>query len=613
MTHNGTDAQVDTEKEVNANQNAQTGTESKSGSHNQEHTDHPSNILDFPIEKHDDDSIGMEDILDGMVKYINHAQMPFTIAVQGEWGIGKTSFLNLLKNRLCEDNISLYYSVWIDACDFALLQSPISAVINILQSMVYQIGHLKPVVATEQQGEEYIKKASLVAKNLGKFAAKKLITSGAKVATAGIVSEEMIDEVAGVITNSWSTNDKQSNNQDSNLSAIKQLRDDISSLIKDILDPNNDDTFILAQQDTQQTTIKTDKKCIVCNWFKSPKTNNTNDNLASKEEIKATHHSAELVNYFQKKRGIVFFIDNLDRIDPTLAVEILEITKNIFDFDRSVFIVALDNNIALRGLQKKLGTLTADNEQTFRAYFDKFVQQSITLPPQTTTVSVLLFELLVQIGYFTKNELQLSLSQSTLTQLPPAIILTKTESNTITSNIQTSLKDVLSNFASDLFKEFDSNPRSIKRFVNTLSLLLHIRQAKNSNISSNFSNLKFATDSSVDITTKALMFIVLVIKYSFPEIYEVMSSGQITAQLYPSPFTAKSVLGDLDLKLHQELNSNNSTAKSTKENYNHAIDQVIFTLKSIENMDQSIIHFNARLGEAIEIMIFCKQKLVFEK
>ena len=156
MTQDGTTITVDSQNKDNDNQNHK---DAKSISSNQEYPACPSNILDFPIENHDDDRIGMEDILDGMVDYINHAQMPFTIAVQGEWGLGKTSFLYLLKDRLCEKDSEesptkettqsqnlfqnqdkndrqnncrhLYYSVLIDACDFALLQSPISAIINI--------------------------------------------------------------------------------------------------------------------------------------------------------------------------------------------------------------------------------------------------------------------------------------------------------------------------------------------------------------------------------------------------------------------------------------------------------------------------------------------------
>ena len=591
MTPNETEAQIDAENKANANKNVQAETDSKSLSNNQEQTDHPSNILDFPITKNDEDSIGIDRIKDGMVEYINHADMPFTIAVQGEWGIGKTSFLKLLKTKLCENDDSLYYSVWIDACDFTLLQSPISAVINMLQSMIYQIGQLKPVVATEQQGKEYIEKAALVMKNLGKYAAKKLITSGAKVATSGIISEDMVDELADVITSSWSTNNKQNSSQDSNLSAIKQLQGDIASLIKEILDPNNDENHILSQQTTTQpTAIKTnDNRCGFCNLFKSPKISTiNNNNQKSKESIKNSYRCTKIV----KKRGIVFFIDNLDRIDPTLSIEILEITKNIFDFSNSVFIIALDKNIALRGLQAKLGELKPGNKYTFNAYFDKFVQQSISLPNQLTAISELLFKSLVHVNYF--NEIEL--------MSPKHFIIKSNNTGKLISSHKT-LKDILFEFS---YYSSYFNPRYIKRFVNTLSLILHIMKTQPSQAKNGF--LKFKTSTRpVDTTTKALLFIVMNIETSFFDMYKIMASPKFISQLQPDHFTGKSVLDNLKSEFYKALNNK----KSVIEYREDRAERVILTLKSIENMDQSIIGFNEKLSRVIEVLLLCEQESIF--
>ena len=142
MTPNETDAQVDAQNEVCTTPDLQEKEASSNSSHDMVGTT-PSNVLDRPIESLEDDLIGTKDLQDGLIDYIKRADKPFTIALQGEWGLGKTSFLNLLKTQLCDKNNSLYYSVWIDACDFTLLQSPTSAVINMLQSMVYQIGNLR--------------------------------------------------------------------------------------------------------------------------------------------------------------------------------------------------------------------------------------------------------------------------------------------------------------------------------------------------------------------------------------------------------------------------------------------------------------------------------------
>ena len=580
MTQDGTTITVDSQNKDNDNQNHK---DAKSISSNQEYPACPSNILDFPIENHDDDRIGMEDILDGMVDYINHAQMPFTIAVQGEWGLGKTSFLYLLKDRLCEKDSEesptkettqsqnlfqnqdkndrqnncrhLYYSVWIDACDFALLQSPISAIINMLQSMVYQISKLKPVLDENQKMDKHIKKIKSATKstmkNIVKLVAKNVITSSAKVATAGIINEKMIDELAAIITDSWSNTNNKQNSQDSNLSAIKQLHKDITHLIECVLDQKYQDNYLF--------------------------TKNIKD-----------------INKTPKKRGIVFFIDNLDRIDPTLAVEILEVTKNIFNFSNSVFIVALDNNIALRGLQAKLGTLSKNNEQIFRAYFDKFVQQSISLPPQSSTTVLLLFNLLTEVNYFSEIELE-SPKNYTI------------KLNFINSHSEMTLRQVLTDFA--IFSFESSNPRLIKRFVNTLSLLLHIRQAKNSR------SLEILT-TPVDTITKALMFIVICIQYSFLDIYKIMISPDFTGRCrlcLTDIYTKKSVLDHLENELYQAFNIDKTDMTNFNNRLYQSILRVILALRAIEHMTKSTYEFNGKLIEAIETAILSEQKPVFSK
>lgn len=567
MTPNETEAQIDAENKANVNKNVQPETDSKSLSNNQEHNDHPSNVLDFPIKNDDADIIGMDDMLEGMVVYINHAQMPFTIAVQGEWGIGKTSFLNLLKDRLLKEKASLYYSVWVDACDFTLLQSPESAVINMLQSMIYQIGNLNPTIAGSQEGKKKLKTIILFIKKFGKIIVKKTIQA----ATGDDVSGEMAEEFYDNLVEDCSNNEeKQDNNQDSTFLTVQSLRNKVIELIDYVLDPNNNPNYLITESCLQQNYMHHTISIVDQNKKKQDNNNSTANNT----------------NQDQENRKLVFFIDNLDRIDPTLAVEILEITKNIFDFDKSIFIVALDNNIALRGLQKKLGTLAPENERTFRAYFDKFVQQSISLPNQITTVSILLFELLVYVNYFTEQELELS-PKNTDT------IRTK-NANFIQAN---TLKEALSNFASDSFDK--NNPRFIKRFVNTLSLLLHIKQE---------------TSSSVDTITKALMFIIMIIQYSFFDIYKTMSSRPFISKLHPKYLPERSVLDELERTLHETIDPYNTLKPSVGINsyYTH-IDSVIFILKSIENIErQSIRDFNKKLGDAIKIMAFCEQDPIFK-
>lgn len=46
------------------------------------------------------DLLQIQDYLDGLKEFICTCQTPFSIAVQGDWGTGKTSVLNYIKTEL---------------------------------------------------------------------------------------------------------------------------------------------------------------------------------------------------------------------------------------------------------------------------------------------------------------------------------------------------------------------------------------------------------------------------------------------------------------------------------------------------------------------------------
>lgn len=525
MTQAETSTQVDPQKEASTIAPQETASitpqeETASNlSKDMESSTH-SNVLDQPIKSEQEDLLGIQDLQEGLVTYINNAAMPLTIALQGEWGIGKTSFLNLLKIRLCNDNKSLYYSVWIDACEFTLLQSPTVAIINMLQSMVYQIGHLTPNTADEQQGSKYVE----IIQNLGKYAAKKLIMSSAKMATANIVDEQTINEIGSVISDTWSKNNTANNNELNTLSAVRQLHDDIISLIR------------------------------------------------------ATFRYNIYNNNNPEKRGIVFFIDNLDRIDSTLAVEILEITKNIFDFDKCVFIIALDYTVVIRGLQSKLGQLTSDNEYVFRTYFDKYVQQTVNLPQSPNALNYFMVKLINNISLFNENELK---------------------SNELINGL--------------LFISCTSigyNPRSIKKFVNTLSFILSIKKAQ---IVSTNPNVACKGYDDIDTITKALLFAIVSIQTAFPNIYQALSNHiDIWIGRDKDNPSNLNTIDDTDNIIESwkdslaKLNANNNTFKNNK-----ALAQSFFIIYIIESMSKNCDNFNQKLREAFELTRFSYVKPIF--
>ena len=54
-------------------------------------------------------------------------------------------------------------------------------------------------------------------------------------------------------------------------------------------------------------------------------------------------------------RRVVIFVDDLDRIRPVRAMELLEAIKNFIDVPGCVFVMTLDYEVVQRGMLEKLG------------------------------------------------------------------------------------------------------------------------------------------------------------------------------------------------------------------------------------------------------------------
>lgn len=75
---------------------------------------------------------------------------------------------------------------------------------------------------------------------------------------------------------------------------------------------------------------------------------------------------------------LVVFIDDLDRVRPERAVEILEVLKNFVDVDRCVFVIACDYQVVVKGLQAKFGF--GEGDLGGRSFFDKIIQVPFRMP-----------------------------------------------------------------------------------------------------------------------------------------------------------------------------------------------------------------------------------------
>ena len=71
-------------------------------------------ITDIPCSEEDQDLLDIKKYVDGLEKFIRNCPTPMSIAIQGDWGTGKTSTINMLQKRL-ETNDAIkcvYFNTW---------------------------------------------------------------------------------------------------------------------------------------------------------------------------------------------------------------------------------------------------------------------------------------------------------------------------------------------------------------------------------------------------------------------------------------------------------------------------------------------------------------------
>lgn len=205
----------------------------------------------------------------------------------------------------------------------------------------------------------------------------------------------------------------------------------------------------------------------------------TEKNVAHIVEIKNLIASIinELIEHSKNKiKKVVFFVDDLDRIPPTDAVEVLESLKNIFDIPNCVFILAIDYDVVVKGLEGKFGKKTKENEREFRSFFDKIIQVPFTMPVGAYDITTFLKTKLNDLG------------------VEPVFI--EASIGQITKIVRYTV---------------GNNPRSLKRYLNTFSLINQIMDDDE--------------DSEKDNNNIILLFAVLGIQVSYPQIFRLLTQN----------------------------------------------------------------------------------------
>jgi len=457
-------------------------------------------LSDRPIQANSD-ALGNNKYALGLLRFIESADTPVTIGIQGGWGSGKTSLINILKHHLDSDGETL--SVFVNAWEHSLFhneQDKSSVAISLLSGVVESICEAiesktavpspdgTPRISAETKAIALKEDSSL--KKIGKVAVG-LVALSARIGAKFVADVEVP-----------SGGESSGTGRSSGAKLIRALRDDLGHAVKTV-------------------TKNSPYKRFVC------------------------------------------FIDDLDRVHPRVAIEILDVLKNVFDVSDCVFVLAIDYDVVVKGLKDKFGEKTDGNEREYRQYFDKIIQVPFAMPVGAYAIKM---------ESFLRSQFEM---------------LNFTSIN-------------ISRLAEVAFLATDGVPRGVKRIVNTLSLLMRIRELSDAQEPQN----------SLPIGQLEILFSVVALQINFPEIYR---------RLAERPNFSQWTIGDLSNRWQLEsaefLDEDGSIdSVSLVATYGDAFDeeweQVIFLLcQSSEWLRQKTVSVSGILNHLRDMQNECEAEL----
>ena len=338
-------------------------------------------ITDMPCTSEEEDLLEISKYVKGLGKFIRECQTPMSIAIQGDWGTGKTSTLNLLKKNLEADKDTngikcVFFNTW----QYSQFNMEDSLYVSFVHNLVKQCGGNDEILRTVAA--------------FGKLAFFKAVDW-----RFGTNASEILDSF-----------EKAKKDQ---MEGVSKLQEDFAKLVK-----------------------KTGKR-------------------------------------------LVIFIDDLDRLNPEVAVELLEIIKLFVNVENSIFVLAIDYEVVVKGVRKKYGENLS--EEKCRNFFDKIIQLPFKMPVERYNLTELVRKAVQEQTHMTDEGV-----------------------------------NIVAEFISDVM---GTNPRTFKRLVNAFFLINSVNE------------IGEEAESKTKEINDVLMFCSLCIQMCLPKLYELMVTASTKKQL----------------------------------------------------------------------------------
>ena len=307
---------------------------------------------DKPVASITEDLFNVEVYVNALCSFIRSCETPMTISIQGDWGSGKTSMMNMMKANLQGAVWPIWFNTW-QFSQFDMGNSLAFSMMDvILKGLDCEVDVRKKIISG-------------------------LIGFGKRV-IRNVSDYTFGGEITSVISNSLDSG-----------SAEVDFASEITEL---------KDKFVAAV----------------------------------KAKLEKEHRDR-----------VVIFVDDLDRLQPSKAVELLEVLKLFLDCEQCVFVLAVDYEVVTSGIKQKFGDDVSAEKG--RSFFDKIIQLPFKMPVASYDIHKYVKGMMERI------------------------------------NVSTDEKEV-SLFFNLIQNSIGFNPRSMKRLFNTYELLDIVTESTVSNI-----------------------------------------------------------------------------------------------------------------------------------
>lgn len=345
---------------------------------------------DKPVASITEDLFNVEVYVNALCSFIRSCETPMTISIQGDWGSGKTSMMNMMKANMQ----GAVWPIWFNTWQFSQFDMGNSLAFSMMD-----------VILKGLDCEVDVRKKIL----------NGLIGFGKRV-VRNVSDYTLGGEITGMITSSLEG---------------AQAEMDYASEITELKGK-----FVAAV----------------------------------KAKLEKEHRDR-----------VVIFVDDLDRLQPSKAVELLEVLKLFLDCDQCVFVLAVDYEVVTSGIKQKFGSDVSAEKG--RSFFDKIIQLPFKMPVASYDIHKYVKGMMERIN----------------------VAIDEKEVNLFFNLIQTSI---------------GFNPRSMKRLFNTYELLDIVTESTVKNIE--------------DSVRKRVLFAIICTQMCFEKLYLYLASTRIDEDTFSS-------------------------------------------------------------------------------